>query len=504
MAKQNLLRSTALLTFSGIIAKSVDFIFRTYYSAKLGAEGLGILSLCFSVHGIMLNIATGGLGTAVSSIVSGKLARKEFADIKKTMNIAFKIVLFLSFAVIVFIQIFAKDIATYILKEPRCALGLIMLSPSILFMGISYCIKGYFYASRQVFPPASSEFLEQAVKITSITLILAKYLPMGAEYGCAAIFTGISIGEFSSCLYLSIFYALSQKKTSSVSASSKKLRLLLLKISLPIMASSLAGSYLRMQEEVLVISSLKRFGLSHTYALSLFGSIHGMVMPIIVFPLTLFSSCFTLLVPEISRAFALKNPIRLKTLVSKIYRFCSFLGFLVWTCYYLFADSLTQTIYGNTEIGRYLKALSFIAPLMFMDSSSCGILNGMSKQGRLFCFSLSDSLLRIALIVILVPKFGINAFILAVITSNLFTYLLTSFSVLKASQLHFCHHQWLWAHIFCAALTVFVAGSPLFKGLKLIPAILITILIYIITEVCTNKNTKSDAKWFCSRMIMNK
>lgn len=504
MAKQNLLRSTALLTLSGIIAKSVDFIFRTYYSAKLGAEALGILSLCFSLHSIMLNLATGGLGTAVSSIVSGKYAKGEFADIKRTMQIAFRMVVILSFAVILLVRFFAKDIATYILKEPRCALSLIRLSPSILFMGVSYCIKGYFYASRRVFPPASSEFLEQAVKITSITLVLAKYLPQGAEYGSAAVFTGISIGEFSSCLYLSIFYALNQRKIKYSNAPSGKLKASLLKISIPIMASSLAGSFLRMQEEVLVISSLKKYGLSHSHALSLFGSVHGMVMPIIVFPLTLFSSCFTLLVPEISRAFAMNNPLRLKTLVSKIYRFCSLLGFLVWACYYIFATPLTETIYGNAQIGRYLKALSFIAPLMFMDSSSCGILNGMSKQGRLLCFSLGDSLLRLVLIFLLVPRFGINFLIFTIILSNLFTFVLTSASVLKESRMHFCHYQWLWAHILCAALTVFVAGSPLFQSLNLVPAIVCCGTLYILFSICTNKHTKFDAVWFCKRMILDK
>ncbi len=504
MAKQNLLRSTALLTLSGIIAKSLDFVFRTYYSAKLGAEALGILSLCFSIHAIMLNLATGGLGTAVSSIVSVKYAKGEFAGVQKTMQIAFRMVALLSLGVILLVWFFAEDIATHILKEPRCALSLIRLSPSILFMGISYCIKGYFYASRRVFPPASSEFLEQAVKITSITLFLARALPKGAEYGSAAIFTGISIGEFSSCLYLSIFYAVSRKKISAASTPSKELKASLLKISIPIMASSLAGSFLRMQEEVLVISSLKTFGLSHSHALGLFGSVHGMIMPIIVFPLTLFSSCFTLLVPEISRAFALKNPLRLKTLVSKIYRFCSLLGFLVWTCYFLFAETLTKTIYGSAEIGSYLKALSFIAPLMFMDSSSCGILNGMSKQGRLLCFSLGDSLLRLVLIFLLVPRFGINSLIFTIILSNLFTFVLTSASVLKESKMHFCHYQWLWAHILCALLTLFVAGSPLFQGLKLIPAIACCGILYILFSLCTNKHTKSDALWFYNRMILDK
>ena len=38
---------------SGFFAKTVDFVFRAYYSQRLGGEGLGILSLCFAVHGLL-------------------------------------------------------------------------------------------------------------------------------------------------------------------------------------------------------------------------------------------------------------------------------------------------------------------------------------------------------------------------------------------------------------------------------------------------------------------
>ena len=202
-----MLRSTALLTASGVLAKTVDFLFRAYYSRLLGGEGMGIFSLVFSVHGIMLNIATGGLGVAVSKIVSECFSNGRLGDVKKTMKIALGMVFALSLVAMFVAMMFADEIALRFLKEERCALSLRTISPSVMFMGLSYCTKGYFYATRRVAIPASSEFLEQMVKITSIIFLLKNFFPYGIEFGCAAVFLGISIGELSSCLYLLMFYA---------------------------------------------------------------------------------------------------------------------------------------------------------------------------------------------------------------------------------------------------------------------------------------------------------
>ena len=292
MSDQNVLRSSLLLTASGIIAKTIDFVFRAYYSQRLGAEGMGIFSLVFSVHGIMLTFATCGLGTAVSKTVSEQYAMHNYSGIRKAMRLSFSTVFALSFMIILAVYLFSDKIAASFLGEPRCARSLVFLSPSIMFMGISYCIKGYFYASRKVLRPASSEFLEQAVKISVISALLKRWLPLGIERGCEAVFLGLSIGEMSSCLYLLLLYTADIRRIECRSAEGR-MGAALARIALPITLSSLISSFLRAQEDVWIVSGLCRYGLSRRAALCGYGNIHGMVMPLIVFPLTLLSSFLT-------------------------------------------------------------------------------------------------------------------------------------------------------------------------------------------------------------------
>ena len=83
-------------------------------------------------------------------------------------------------------------------------------------------------------------------------------------------------------------------------------------------------------------------------------------------------------------------------------------------------------VYGIKNLGDSMKILAFLSPMMLIDSISCGILNGLGKQSVLLKYSLSDSVLRILLIVTLLPFTGEKALIWVIAASNLFTFLLTS------------------------------------------------------------------------------
>ncbi len=507
MLRQNILRSTALLTLSGIFAKTVDFLFRAYYSTRLGSEGMGLFSLVFSFHGLILTVATAGLGVAVSKTVSQHFVKKELGSIKKTMKIALGGVIALSLIVIFFVWGFSEKISASFLKEPRTRQSLLLLSPSILFMSISYCIKGYFYACRRVLIPASSEFLEQAVKIFTIVRLLNNWLPYGIEKGCEAVFLGITIGEFFSCFYLTLFFLHNFHKLKAPTSQSKAL-MPLLRIATPSMLSSLSGSYLRMQEDVFIIDGLRRSGLSHTLALSQYGSIKGMVMPLVVFPLTLLSSFLTLLVPEISRAASMKSSLRLKTLISRIYRFTTLGGFLMLTLFFIFSEELSRWVYSAPEISTQVRIISLLSPIMFIDSVSSGILGGMGKQTTLLFLSLCDSGLRLVFIKLFVPKFGINALIVIIILSNLFTAYHSSSSALRSAKTS----PRLWGMFLAQLLSSFAAIITCREAFYILPQsgslalpllMLSVASVYIFFSSLLYKSMREDMRWFFGRMIFD-
>lgn len=438
MAKRTVAANMLVLGLSGIMAKTFDFAFRAYYSRILGTEGMGLLSLGFSLHGVLLTFATAGLGVAVSKTTSEYMEVKNSDAVCGCMRMAVFLVAALSLLVISFTFVFSGYLAETVLGDKRVSVSLCTLVPSVLFMGVSYCIKGCFYAERKVVPPASSEILEQLVKFAAIKILLDIFLPYGTEYGCAAVFGGITVGEFSSCAYLTFFYlrerrggfGITKNALRGKTVSQRGLACRLLSVSVPSMITSLCCSTLRTKEEVLIVGALKRGGMAHSEALGTLGILYGMVMPLLVLPLTLMGSVMSLLVPEISRA-GISGGYRLKRVTLKIYRFGAAAGCIVAVVFLMFGGTLSRIFYNTDKASALVMCLAPLCPIMFIDSLSCSVLNGLGKQLRLLLFSIADFMLRFAIIYFAIPTGKVAAFSLMIAASNVFTCALSCGSVIN-------------------------------------------------------------------------
>ena len=98
-----------------------------------------------------------------------------------------------------------------------------------------------------------------------------------------------------------------------------------------------------------------------------------------------------------------------------------------------FGPQLAQIVYRDAEVGRYVQVLGFVAPFMYLESMVDGVLKGLGEQLATFRYSLADSLLRIAAIAVLLPRYGIMAFLGIMIVSNLFTFTLNTRRMLKVA-----------------------------------------------------------------------
>ena len=97
----------------------------------------------------------------------------------------------------------ADYIGNQVLKDPRTILSLKILAPSLPFMAVSACFRGYFFAVRQVIKTASEQLLEQIAEIVIFALVVNFLAPMGLEYACCAIVLGTTGAEI---FFLPVFF----------------------------------------------------------------------------------------------------------------------------------------------------------------------------------------------------------------------------------------------------------------------------------------------------------
>lgn len=427
MRKTVFIKNALILTATSLILRFAGIIFKVWLGAIIGSEGIGLYSLIFSVHILASTFAASGISTAVTRLVAEEISLGTKKGTIKILKKAIILTLIVAALSMVILYFGADFIATGLLSDKRGAISLKILPLTLPFMGITSCLRGYFIANRSATPNAVSQIFEQAIRIILVVTLLKKFINKGLAVCCAAVVMGDAAAEILSCLLLYLIYLKNRKKLNKLCGRQRPPYPIIKKITsiaLPITSGRYLNTALRTVENILVPKNLAKYALSGSSALSQFGMIKGMALPILFFPSAILNSVSTLLIPEMSEAAAKNQNLIVKTATKRILKLTSLLSFIFAAIFFVSGDKIGMLIYKSEDIGFLIKALSPIVPLMYLDSVSDGMLKGLDQQLFSFRTAIGDSLIRILLIMIILPKFGLSGFIGIMYFSNLLTCLL--------------------------------------------------------------------------------
>ena len=467
MKKTVFIKNAAVLTVSSLILRFAGIIFKVWLAAKIGSEGIGLYQLVFSVYTFSATFATSGISTAVTRLVSEELVVGNKSGVKRILVRCIQVSTIIAVFTIAVLFFGADFIATKLLKEVRAVLSLKILAFSLPFMGVSSCLKGYFIARRKATPSSVAQLLEQAVRIVIIMVLISRYNYLGLEYTCAAVLLGDTIAEAVSCLYVYIRYRLDFNKLAIKTPLTRKPYKLMTAIShiaLPITSGRYLNSCLRMIENILVPQCLSLSAQGNSSGISLFGMIKGMALPLLFFPSTLLNAMSTLLIPEMSEAAVRGRYGIVRSVVYRIIKITAIVSIIFSALFLVGGRQIGMLIYGDADVGFLLRALSPIVPFMYLDAIADGILKGLAQQNFTFHTSVCDSAIRIALVLLLLPKWGIYAFIGIMYFSIFLTCVLNTKRLVKisGSKLDFTNNFYL---PFCGAFTLCFGINTLIKTL---------------------------------------
>lgn len=424
MKKVLFIKNAFILTAASLLLRLLGVVVKIRLAALLGSEGIGLYQLVFSVYTLAAAFATTGICTAVTRLVSEQLYFGSEKGIKKIISSAFLITAIVAFLSATLVVAAAPQIASLVVGDQRATLSIRFLSLSLFFMGFSSCLRGYFIACRKTFPPASSQIIEQLIRIACIMFHVKQFLPLGIEYACAAVFFADFLAELLSFVYLFFLYKCNNKGLRYLSGPPQpnfSVKRQILRISTPITLGRYGNSLLRTIENSLVPRQLVLSGLGKSEALSVFGAIKGMALPILFFPSSLLNSLSTLLIPEICEAVAKKQTASVRRTVERTIKITALFGILFAGVFFVCGQEIGVLIYKDQTVGNLIKLLAPIVPFMYLDGICDGILKGLDQQNITFRNSMLDSSLRIILILFLLPLLQMNGFIGIMYFSNFFT-----------------------------------------------------------------------------------
>lgn len=155
------------------------------------------------------------------------------------------------------------------------------------------------------------------------------------------------------------------------------------------------------------------------------------------------SAISTLLLPEASEARTLKQNGKIIKLVEKTFCFTISSAMVIGIVFFLYSKEIGMIFYKTEEIGFYIKWLAPLIPFMYTESAIVGMMQGLNQQKKALEYNIIDSILRIILIYIALPIYGIKGFLVIMYVSNIFTSCINSYRLLKVSKAKFKFNMWI-------------------------------------------------------------
>lgn len=383
------LKGTMILTISSIIVKVIGSLNWIILSRVLGGEGIGLYQMGFPIYLMAITVSSAGVPVAISIITSEKLANKDYRGAKRVFNVSLRLLL-VSGLIFSSALLFGADflINQHIIRDARAYYSIIALAPAVFFVTFLASFRGYLQGWQIMTPTATSEVVEQLVRVITMLVFADLFMPYGLAYAAGGASMGAGAGAFCALLVLMWFYRrLKRRLHEEIEAqddsipeeSAGRIIKRLLKLALPVSLTSLMLPIGANLDLLIVPQRLEVAGFDVRHATELFGYLTGMAVPLVNLA-TIFTAAMTIsLVPSISESKALerfdaiRDKIRLAFRVAMIITFPCFMGL------FFLAEKVAALIYNAPGAAGAIQTMSVGILFLGMHQISTGILQGLGK-----------------------------------------------------------------------------------------------------------------------------
>lgn len=431
---------TVILTLTGFLSRFIGFFYRIFLSRVFGAEGMGIYQLIAPVLALSFALTVSGIQTAISKYVAREEKTGNYCASLRYLFTGFLAAMLLSTLCAIFIYRYSEEIAIGFLKEERTAPLLRIISLSIPMATVHSCINGYFYGIKKTSIPSACQLMEQVIRVGSVYLIYAYFQKQGMQPTISFAVVGLVIGEAASMCVSLIAVKIHFNKILPIRMSSllclKSTQFLssfkeLLSLAVPLSLNRVIINFLQSIEAIFIPQQLLKYGCSTSQALSVYGVLTGMALPLILFPGAITNSICVLLLPMVSEADAVGNRNKIAKAIQSSIRYGFLLG-ICFTAFFFFCGGfLGKLLYQNKLAGEFILILSFLCPLMYIASTLNSILNGLGKTLETFLYSMVSLLVRLGFVFFLIPVYGIYGYLWGLLVSQLVQTVLCMIGVRK-------------------------------------------------------------------------
>ncbi len=451
---------------------------------------MGRFQLIMSVCSFAVTFAASGISFAAMRLVAEGLGERRNADLKKIMLKCFLYAAF--FGVLSFILLFflSDILADRFLHYKTASLCLKIFSVTLPAVSFLSAISGYFTAVRRVYKDSAVKIIVQLSRLLlTVAFLSSDFDP------CVMIMAAAACAELAGAVFsASLYFADRRKNKSSHAACMNKI----LPIALPIAFSTYLRSGIMTVKNLLVPVGLIKSGMTPPEAAAAFGIIHGIALPVVLFPSAFLFSFSALTVPELARVYSGTEDIlssrRITYMIERSVQLTLLFAIAAAGIIFIFADSVCKTVSGSTEALVYIKILALIIPVMYLDNTIDSMLKGLNEQVSSMKFNIIDSSVSLLLVIFLLPKSGLMGYVLIIAAGEILNFILSLRRLGKVAtvKIHLISHillPTLSVAAACLGVRLIFPHTPFFVN-----AVLCVLVYYLLVNI-SGSFSGEDRRW---------
>lgn len=281
-----------MLAIATVIVKLIGAVYKIPLTNLIGAEGYGYFTGAYAVYTPLYAISMAGLPVAVAAMVSRNVELGRIKDAQRLFSISKRLFLIIGLACTAVLVLIAYPYSEFV-GAPDNFISIIAIAPCVLFCCLMSAYRGYYEGLNNMTPTGVSQVIEAVFKLViglaGAYIFMDKSLTYYREnavdgvlelfgravssesealsaiypYAAAVAILGVTVGSLVSWFYLWVLYkkrgegfTREELVNSPEARSTRELRRELLKIAIPVAASSVILNITNMIDDFTIRSRL--------------------------------------------------------------------------------------------------------------------------------------------------------------------------------------------------------------------------------------------------------
>ena len=215
MLKENtLVKHAAILAFASLTVRFIGFMYRIPLTALIGDEGNAFYLAAYSVYAFGVVITSGAIASAISKLVSERIAVGRYRDAHELFKNSICTALILG-GIVALGMALGADWLTQLrfFNYPEAAYAVRALAPAVFIVAMLAVFRGYFQGMKSMVPTAVSQVVEQIFKaVFSLWLAHVFFRTAGVQLAVAGAAAGTGIGVVAGLITVFGFYLFAARK----------------------------------------------------------------------------------------------------------------------------------------------------------------------------------------------------------------------------------------------------------------------------------------------------